>query len=213
MYERCDVTEKSASQPEPPSPPRAGAMDWLMTRAAASLGRFVPPVVPALNRMGQGLPLFRPRTRVGRSDLILNGPMAPKYHETEYGLPLEAGSEAMGAYREIVQREPSRPELPGDDPLRPGRRPVAEPGPRPPHHLHQHHRQPRTGLRARPPGAGADVAQPGRPPPLGKLFSATPADLARAYPTYYDRFRTLMARMDPAGVFRNTLLDSLFPRR
>jgi L-gulonolactone oxidase len=105
VHERCDVTEKSADQPEPPSPPRAGAMDWLMTRAATGVGRLLPGVVPALNRVGQGLPLFRPRTRVARSDLIFNGPMAPRYHETEYALPLETGSEAMGAYREIVERE------------------------------------------------------------------------------------------------------------
>ena len=212
MYERCDVTEKSANQPEPPSPPRGGAMDWLMTRAASNLGRFVPPLVPALNRMGQGLPLFRPRTRVGRSDLILNGPMAPRYHETEYGLPLETASEAMGAYREIVQRE--RPAL--NFPVMIRFAPADELW------LSPAHGRPTIFINIiASPGQGFVRARRALEPMLRRLggrphwakcFTATPADLARAYPTYYDRFRTLMARMDPAGVFRNPLLDSLFPR-
>jgi L-gulono-1,4-lactone dehydrogenase len=212
VHERCDVTQKSADQPEPPSPPRAGATDWLMTRAAASAGRLLPGAVPALNRMGQGLPLFRPRTRVARSDLIFNGPMAPRYHETEYALPLETGSEAMGAYREIVERE--RPGL--NFPVMIRFAPADELW------LSQAHGRATIFINIiASPGQGFVRARRALEPLLrglggrphwGKLFSATPADLARAFPTYYERFRTLMARMDPAGVFRNTLLDSLFPR-
>jgi FAD/FMN-containing dehydrogenase len=212
IYQRCEVTEKSAPQPEPPSPPRADAAEWLMNHAAASAGRFLPAAVPALNRMGQGLPLFRPRTRVARSDLVLNGPIPPRYHETEYALPLEAGAEALGAYRDIVERE--RPAL--NFPVMIRFAPADELW------LSLAHGRPTIFVNIiASPGRGFERARRllepmlrglGGRPHWAKLFSATPADLARAYPMYYDRFRALMARMDPASMFGNTFLDSLFPR-
>lgn len=47
-------------------------------------------------------------------------------------------------------------------------------------------------------------------PHWGKLSSMDPKAVAASYP-YADRFRELLRRFDPAGRFRNELIDSYFP--
>ena len=52
----------------------------------------------------------------------------------------------------------------------------------------------------------------GARPHWGKLTSMPPAEIIASYPRQSD-FERLMARYDPAGKFRNTLIDGLFPPR
>jgi alditol oxidase len=52
----------------------------------------------------------------------------------------------------------------------------------------------------------------GARPHWGKLTSVPPAEIIASYPRQSD-FERLRARYDPAGKFRNTLIDGLFPPR
>jgi xylitol oxidase len=49
-------------------------------------------------------------------------------------------------------------------------------------------------------------------PHWGKLFSTPPAPLSASY-QHWESFRGLLRRFDPAGKFRNPLIDHYFPRK
>jgi FAD/FMN-containing dehydrogenase len=211
MFEHAEITQATADIADRRNPPRNDPLEWASTRVAAAAGRVIPGIVPGLNRMARTLKTFRPGVWVGRSDLVLNVPMAPLYHELEYALPFDRGVEAMRRYREIIERDRPAVNFPvivrfaGADRLwlsmAHGRPTIfinllASPG--------------RAFARAREAVEPMLQALDGRPH-WGKLSQTTPEILGRLYPRY-DDFRRLMARLDPAGVFRNAHIDALFPR-
>jgi FAD/FMN-containing dehydrogenase len=48
-------------------------------------------------------------------------------------------------------------------------------------------------------------------PHWGKNFTLTQAEVVKMYPGTYDTFKQVRDELDPSGVFRNMLLDDLFP--
>ncbi len=172
--------------------------------------RAFPAITRTVNRAVQRTS-FRPHVRVDRSDKIIRyvGKI-PRHQETEYAVPRERAARAIDEVRQAVLRAPYRVNFPlevrfvaGDDiPMSPaGGRDVCFVGAY-------------VGSRKWAVPYFADVEalmrdHDGRPH-WGKTFTRTAADLRSLYPGY-DEFAALRDRCDPAGVFRNSFVDRIFP--
>jgi hypothetical protein len=212
IHVRRDASSAPVTERDRSGAPRASARDWLLTRAGTLLGRALPRLVPSLNRLGDDLGIMQEGARIARSHQVLCGPLPPRYHETEYGLALERGPQAMQAFRRIVLA--GRPALnfpvmvrfaPADDLW-----------------LSPAYQRPTVFVNiVASPGAGFDQGRRelepmlkglGGRPHLAKRFTIGAAELGRLYPQTHGRFVALAARLDRRGTFRNPFLDSLFPR-
>lgn len=204
-------TSAPSARPGPPGPPPVRGAENAAFGALLALGDAFPPIIPTLNRLARGA-VYATGTRVDRSDLVLNNPLPPRYVESEYAVPIERAVEAMGALRELVDREGLRLNFPigvrftrGDDLwMSPayGRASCF------------------VGLMQA--GGGPRVERAfaafeslmkrlGGRPHWGKIFRATPAELRAMYPDTYERFAALLARTDPTGAFRTPFVDRHFP--
>jgi FAD-linked oxidoreductase len=209
LFER-NRTSAVPAVSSPPGPPAANARETLAFRALLAVGAAVPALLPGLNRLGSRA-LYKPAHRVDRSDAVLNVPLPPVYHESEYALPIERTVDAFHRVRALVDDAGLRANFPvvarfarGDDLwMSPayGRDTCF------------------VGLLTTTRGAGAErgfrlfealMRDLGGRPHWGKLFHATPTQLRAMYPETYARFAALRERTDPAGVFRTPFVARHF---
>lgn len=143
-------------------------------------------------------------------DQVLTLPLLPVFHrECEYAVPVEHGAQALKAFRRIIEEGDLALDLPvevrfvaQDDILL----------------------SPANGRNVCYIGASTllnstEVFE--RFEPLmkefggrshwGKNFTLTQAEVARMWPGTYDAFNAIRQQYDPTGVFRNSLLEDLFP--
>ncbi|MFO0746279.1 MAG: D-arabinono-1,4-lactone oxidase [Myxococcota bacterium] len=193
----------------PTDRPRAGpgrvaraldeAVNAVAFTAVLGVGRALPAVVPALNRL-VGKSYFRDRTRVDRSDRVFNVAMPPRHLEMEYGLPLDAAGPAWREVQRLIEREHLRVNF-----VQEARFVAAD----------RCHLSPAYGRESCQLGAYMAPSRHsdrffeaferialdlGGRPHWGKLFHAEAAALAPRYPLWA-RFQALRRELDPDGVF------------
>lgn len=190
--------------PRPRSRPHAWAEDVALKNGALSgfsmLGRSVPRLIPALNRVitrfGAGPVL------IDRSYRVFATPRLVRFNEMEYALPREHLITAARAVIEMVESRGLPTSFPlelrtvaGDDAL------LSPAGGRDTGYLAVHVYR---GMEWQPyfRDVEAIMRDLGGRPHWGKRHFRTAADLAPAYPGW-ERFQAVRARLDPQGVFTN----------
>jgi len=184
------------------------AVNRVAFRGVLGLGRAAPRLIPHLSRL-VGRTYFHERRRVDRSDRLLNVAMPPRHLEMEYGLPVEATTEAWRATKRLIERDRLRVNF-----VQEARFVAAD----------RCHLSPAHGRESCQLGAymapSADLYRyfrgfesialdlDGRPH-WGKLFFARAAQLAPRYPLW-ERFRALRADLDPDGVFESDFVHEVF---
>ncbi|MCE7883852.1 MAG: FAD-binding protein [Actinobacteria bacterium ATB1] len=175
------------------------------------LGQVLPGLIPytlkSIDRLG-----FKPHVRVDRSDQIIKYVGAiPRHQETEYSIPREAAVEALSRWRSLVQTADSysvnftqevRFVAADDIPMSPasGRDSCYLGG-----YI--------SSLRWAAlyfSDFEALMADYGGRPHWGKTFSRTAAEIRDLYPRY-EEFEAQRRKADPAGTFRNSFVDRVFP--
>lgn len=186
-------------------------VDVLLNRSvfprALALSARQPWVTPAINHAVAAS--FRPGERVGRSYEVFGLTMPPIHREMEYGIPRADAAEALEATRALIERERLRVDfitevrfVAADDIMLSGAygRDSCQLGA----YIGD------TSSRARYfAGFEALCLALGGRPHWGKEFSATPAQLAAAFPSY-QLFAALRRELDPEGLFDSAFLQRVF---
>jgi L-gulonolactone oxidase len=178
--------------------------------ALMALTRAVPPIVPSMTRTLQAIH-FRPRTRVDRSDRVIKVSSGiPVHQETEYAIPRDRAAQAIDETRKLVLAGGFRVNFPmevrfvaaDDIPMSPANgRDSCYVGA---------YVASRRWAEAYHAEFEEMIAEFEGRPHWGKTFSRTADELRALYPAY-DHFDALRRRCDPAGVFRNSFVDRVFP--
>lgn len=176
-------------------------------RALLWLGARFPSVVPPSNRLVAAL-YFRPGRRIGRSDRVLTIAMPPVHRETEYAVPLESAGQALADLRVMIEREQMRVNFVVEARFVPADTAWMSPAyGRASCHIGAYMAE-SPDLARYFAGFEALMRAHGGRAHWGKEFTATPEDILAAYPEAA-QFRALAAGMDPAGMFRNAVVDTV----
>jgi FAD/FMN-containing dehydrogenase len=174
-------------------------------RMLLALGGRFPGITPTANR-AVARTYFKPRTSVGRSDLMLSLVMPPRHREVEYALPLEHTGEAMLRTRALIEQLGVRVNFLSE--VRFVKADTAWMSPASERDSCQV-----GAYMAAAPGIDAyfsgfeQAMQPlGGRPHWGKEFSVGGSDLREMYPRA-EQFAALVRELDPDGVLRNPFLD------
>lgn len=202
-------TERSETlEPVPPGPLRLWAEEVLLPNVvvgvAGRVGRWRPPLIPALNR---AVTKAAGRTvRVDRSARVYASRRDVRFTEMEYAIPREAGEEAMRRVLEMIERRQLPVGFPlefrlvaGDDAYLStahGRETAYIA-------VHQlHGMEFESYFRA----VERIMDDYGGRPHWGKRHYQSAATLAPRYPEW-DAFQAVRARLDPEGVFSNDYVE------
>ncbi len=173
--------------------------------------RLVPRSIPRFLGVIQGLG-FRPHRRIDRSDKIIRyAGSIPRHQETEYAIPREHASEALGRVRDLVMNQngywvnfPQEVRFVAGDDI-----PMSSCYQRDSCYLGGY-----IASKKWAPQYYADfeklMAEYQGRPHWGKTFNRTAAELQALYPEY-DAFNALRKKCDPHEVFRNAFIDRVFP--
>ncbi len=89
-------------------------VEWkYLVGALWNLGRFVPPIIPACNRL-QEMVQFRNTHKVGRCFDAITTPTPAFHQESEVAVPIEDGAKALREYGELVKRRGFRINVPSE---------------------------------------------------------------------------------------------------
>ncbi len=176
---------------------------------AMHVGYVFPFLVRPLNELTATVG-FRKEERVDGSDKILNITMPPVHDETEYAVPVPRTAEAMHKFRDMVERDNLKANVPVEV-----RFVAADQSMLSPTYL-------RPGCHIGAYTYGAAFSQPyfdhfealmktldGRPH-WGKRITIT-AEEARAMYPLYGRFAAIRKDLDPLGTFANDFIRKVFP--
>ena len=176
---------------------------WLLSEAC----RLVPPLCAPASRLCARL--VAQGTCVGPSHRIFATPRLVRFNEMEYAVPSERGADCLREIRRYVDSKRVRVHFPvelrfarGDDIwLSPAYcRDTAYIA------VHQYRGMPYEDYFA---GVESIFKNHGGRPHWGKMHTRAAADLAALYPMW-ERFQDVRRRLDPAGVFLNDYLRTLF---
>ena len=202
----------SANRTAAPAVPRP-VKEWLDTRllnpilfpAVLALGAAIPLLIPMLSRIVAAI-YFRPDARVDHSHRVLHIPMPPRHLESEYALPIEQAGEALRRLRALIEQsglgvnfvQELRFVAADDLPMSPATGRVSC-------YLGAYTAVPRHAERYF--AAFEEVMRElGGRPHWGKVFTATPDQLAATYPGWAD-FVALRQRLDPENRLVNPFIS------
>jgi FAD/FMN-containing dehydrogenase len=180
-------------------------MNDCVFRLLLALGGRFPGITPTCNR-AVGRTYFKPRTSIGRSDLMLSLVMPPRHREVEYAMPLEHTAEAMLRTRALIETLGVRVNflsevrfVKGDDAwMSPaGGRDTCQLGA---------YMAAAPGIDAYFSGFEQAMSQLGGRPHWGKEFTVAGQALREMYPRT-QQFVELASELDPDKVLRNAFLD------
>ena len=206
----------TADRTESPREP-APLADWFDERvlnpivfaSLMQLGNRFPGSIPRIHQL-LSLGLFQPTERVEDSARALHLAMPPAHRETEWALPLERASEALGGVRRLIKARDFRVNfivelryVAGDSlPLSPASRPNGDICYIGGYTGHGAHAAPYLDA-----VETLAIELDGRPH-WGKRFTMASGELAKRYPQW-DRFVQTRSELDPTGTFVSPFVESV----